>query len=129
MVSSLVPFRQALNTQSQVTITRSIRNLIEKALDEEDEVLWDKVKPSLMATGVAGSAQFDHAFVAFSVYAHAPELHKFDGLTPVAIWHHVMAVLRQRGYKVERGYIVGHMSEDDVAVTDAVAESMTVDAA
>ena len=127
MVNSIVPFNLALNTQSQVSLTRAIRDLISDALSEDD--LWDKVKPNLMASGVAGSAQFDHAFVSFALFAHAPELHTFENLTPVSIWHHTLTVLRQRGYKVERGYVVGHVSEDAVADVDAVIGEDAVEAA
>lgn len=127
MVNSIVPFNQALNTESQVSLTRAIRDIIAGAFSEDD--LWDKVKPNLMASGVAGSAQYDHAFVSFALFAHAPELHKFENLNPVGIWHHALAVLRQRGYKVERGYVVGHVSEDAVSDVDAVIGEDAVEAA
>ena len=127
MVTSLVPFSQALNTQSQVSITRAIRDLIANSLSDED--LWNKVQPNLMATGVAGSAQFDHAFVAFALLAHCPELHKFSDMTPFSLWHHSLAVLRQRGYKVERGYVIGHVSEDAVSDVDAVIGDQSGEAA
>lgn len=122
MTKSLVSFRDAVNTRSVISINEHIRGIIHTALFAEDEVLWDLITPRLQPPGVGGTPHYDHANIAFSVRAAAPELARVKGLNDKQVYDHTVEVLRKRGYLFARGYISGHVNED---ATEADAEAET----
>jgi len=111
MTNALIPFADAANTSSLATATRQIRDDISHMLTSKPEV-WDEISPNLVPEGVGGSSQFDHCIVSLIVKRETPTLGRFQNLNEKALWHHIEAVIRQRGYKMSRGYIIGHVSED-----------------
>jgi len=121
MVNSLLPFSQAQNTASLVSVTRQIRDCISHGLDDE---LWEELTPLLQAEGLNGSREYDHAEIAFKLRGHIKGLSNFDNLKPRKLYDHFVAVVKQRGFIMVRGYIVGHITDDLPEASEQLEETV-----
>jgi len=121
MVNSLLPFSQAQNSASIVSVTRQIRDCISHGLDD---ALWEELTPLLQAEGLNGSREYDHAEIAFKLREHIQGLNNFDNLKPRKLYDHFVAVVKQRGFVMARGYIVGHISDDASENSEELEETV-----
>lgn len=119
-IDVLRPFGQT-TAQGIVSKTRQARDKI-AASYANDPKAWAEDEPHFRAQGISGTSQFDHCEVARNVMGRLPELREVFGYNAREVWCHVEAVIRGRGYKMSRGYVIGHV-EDDELITSSSSDA------
>jgi hypothetical protein len=123
-------FNYAAIRANQPHPSANIRQAVQWVMDLDGT--YAACEPSLLPPGTTGSTQFDHCVVALSIKesakAHIVEAEEGGrapnpnalivvGLTEVMIWKYAQIVLRQSGFDIRRGRIVGLLedrSEEEV---------------
>ena len=110
MPSSIIAFKDTLNALSPRSASVQIKAAITTAFSSGP--VWGLIESRLFAPGVGGTAQYDHCGVARIILDNTPELKAFSYLTEKMVWDHVVTLLRSRGYKMERGYVISNILGD-----------------
>jgi len=99
---------------SKHNATKDIREIIKKALDDDD--FFDSITPHLIPEGTAGNRQMDQGLVADATFRHSPQLKRYANLNHKLLWDHIQFVLKAYGYQFASGRVVGYLIEDKTKV-------------
>jgi hypothetical protein len=135
-------FNYAAIRANQPQPSANIRQAVQWVIDLDGT--YAACEPSLLPPGTTGSTQFDHCIVALNIKnaakAHIAEAEKLDrspnpnalivaGLSEVLIWKYAQIVLRQSGFDIRRGRIVGLLEDRSDEETSEVVQEPTVEVA
>lgn len=135
-------FNYAAIRAHQPQPSANIRLAVQWVMDQEGA--YDACEPNLLPPGTTGSISFDHCVVALNLKnvatQHIAEAEKVGrtpnpnalivtGLSEVMIWKYAQIVLRQSGFDIRRGRIVGLLEDRSSEEEQEVVREPTVEVA
>lgn len=105
----------------------TLRERIRDVLKAENDACADEMMPYLIAPGVSGSREFDHAYAVDVLLEHdeknggqiaAAMVASAPAITRRMLWDHLVAVFRKANFDVRHGRVVGLLEDKSGETTD-----------